>query len=550
MDAFDKYFQSFTNNLGNSKLRLEEEEVNSCWMDIFFNDQRSPEGIQKSLRTAEVIYKLASFHAVFFSASVFDRAWCLLELTIRRRAGKESLLCSFLDTLESKPRVYTDDHDFFGTMDCWDKVNDLPAIRARVLSIYGSSRAFNRAMHELCAQLRMTYPDGTRYEGKLLFGQRHGVGKLYLRNDAVKYEGAFKTGMYHGRGRLTVYDVRLEGTWKEGELETDGIVRFDDGRTCKRRDLPSDVYRMLCSYERLCIDTSAAVECMLGLGKDRVVTGGADRTLRVWNLGCGECVRVMEGHTHSVKCMTLIEKSRVASGSGDKSIKIWDITTGACMRTLNGHTFTVLALVTLDKTRLVSGSADRTIKVWDTAKELCVKTLLGHTDYVSIIAVLEREKIISGSGDKSLRIWDLGVGVCLKTLGYSNHVSTINLINSGVVLIGSGLRNVEKNCDDTRPRPATKPLMNDSLELWDLVNDRSIKAVKLPPGGVCGVATIDDSRIMTANLNGSISLWDLKSGLGNAMKNIKCHNDRVSCLVLLGDTVVSGSYDGQLKVMR
>ena len=549
VDAFDKYLKSFTSNLGKSKTRLDqEEEEDSCWIDILFNDQRTPEGIQKSLRIAEVIYKLARFHAVFYSASVFDRAWCLLELTIRRRAGKESLLCSYLDTSESKPREYVEAHDFFGTMDCWDKTNDLPAIKAKVVSIFGSSKAFNRAMHELCAHLRMTYPDGTRYEGKLMFGQRNGLGRLHLR-DAVKYEGFFKSDVYHGRGKLQVYDVVLEGTWREGELESDGVVRFSDGRSCRRRHVSPEVFRVLSSYERLSLDTGAGVECMLATQRNRVVTGGFDRTLRLWDLGSGECVRLMAGHTHSVRCLALTEKSRVASGSGDKTIKLWDLGTGACIKTLSGHTFTILTLLAIDKTRLISGSADKCIKVWDTASEACTRTLTGHADYVCCLAAYEKDKIISGSGDKTVKIWDLTSGACLSTLSCGGQVSAICLLAGNTSLVvGSGSVNVDRSLDDSRPRTAAALQRNEVLELWDLSSDKLTKSVRVLSGSASAPAQINDLKILAGNMEGSLTLWDLQSGL--ALKNVKCHNDRVSSLVVVGDTFITGSYDGRLKVWR
>ncbi len=58
--------------------------------------------------------------------------------------------------------------------------------------------------------------------------------------------------------------------------------------------------------------------------------------------------------------------SKIVSGSGDKTIKVWDVSTGACLRTLQGHTDYVFSVcVSPDGSKIVSGSGDKTIKVWD-----------------------------------------------------------------------------------------------------------------------------------------------------------------------------------------
>jgi WD40 repeat protein len=56
---------------------------------------------------------------------------------------------------------------------------------------------------------------------------------------------------------------------------------------------------------------------------------------------------------------------KIVSGSDDKTVKVWDLGTGACMRTLTGHTAEVHSVAASpDGDHPVSASADKTIMVW------------------------------------------------------------------------------------------------------------------------------------------------------------------------------------------
>ena len=63
--------------------------------------------------------------------------------------------------------------------------------------------------------------------------------------------------------------------------------------------------------------------CVVELGDGRVVSGAYDKSLRVWDVGTGECVQVLEGHTEQVKCVVELEDGRVVSGARDNSLRVW-----------------------------------------------------------------------------------------------------------------------------------------------------------------------------------------------------------------------------------
>ena len=74
-------------------------------------------------------------------------------------------------------------------------------------------------------------------------------------------------------------------------------------------------------------------------------------------------VLVLEGHTTYV-ISAFAKDNLIISGSVDKTIKIWDINSGECLKTLEGHTNVVMSVFAKDNL-IISGSYDKTIRIWD-----------------------------------------------------------------------------------------------------------------------------------------------------------------------------------------
>ena len=56
-----------------------------------------------------------------------------------------------------------------------------------------------------------------------------------------------------------------------------------------------------------------------------------------------------------------------SAGADAKTVRVWDVATGECVRTLKGHTSIVWDVRDLGGGRMASGSNDGTVRVWDVA---------------------------------------------------------------------------------------------------------------------------------------------------------------------------------------
>lgn len=65
-------------------------------------------------------------------------------------------------------------------------------------------------------------------------------------------------------------------------------------------------------------------------------------SFRLWDIECGTCLRILEGHEELVRCIRFDSK-RIVSGAYDGKIKVWDLqaaldiraqTNTLCLKTL------------------------------------------------------------------------------------------------------------------------------------------------------------------------------------------------------------------------
>ena len=180
---------------------------------------------------------------------------------------------------------------------------------------------------------------------------------------------------------------RSRGDMRPGD---NGYINVPEGETMKTLEGHTD-----------------GVICVIQLFDGRLVSGGIDTTLRIWDTISGSCLMTLEGHMNSVWCVIQLADGRLVSGSFDYTLRIWDTISGSCLMTLEGHINTVACLIQLTDGRLVSSSDDNTLKVWDTISGSCLMTLHGHTNIVCYVIQLTDGRLVSGSADDTIKVWNI-----------------------------------------------------------------------------------------------------------------------------------------------
>ncbi|KAF9032160.1 WD40 repeat-like protein [Hymenopellis radicata] len=97
-------------------------------------------------------------------------------------------------------------------------------------------------------------------------------------------------------------------------------------------------------------------------------------------------------HGSSVVTCLIFSHGRIISASDDHSIHVYCPVTGELLRSLDGHEGGVWALAAT-KDILVSGSTDRTVRIWDLSTGRCTHVFGGHTSTVRCLAIVKPEWI-------------------------------------------------------------------------------------------------------------------------------------------------------------
>ncbi|KAF9344906.1 hypothetical protein BGX26_003765 [Mortierella sp. AD094] len=150
----------------------------------------------------------------------------------------------------------------------------------------------------------------------------------------------------------------------------------------------------------------------------KVVSGGWDRTARVWNADTGECIHFLQGHTINVFSLAYSPSGKeIASASWDTTLRLWDVETGECIHILQDHSGHVSSVTySVNGGQIASASDDRTVRLWDVKTGTCIGNLRGHTSGVSSVAFSpDGDWIASGGQDNAIRLWDVETGDCIHT---------------------------------------------------------------------------------------------------------------------------------------
>ncbi|KAG9316583.1 WD40-repeat-containing domain protein [Chiua virens] len=98
-----------------------------------------------------------------------------------------------------------------------------------------------------------------------------------------------------------------------------------------------------------------------------ILSGGQDRTVRLWNPDTSTEIKSFEAHGYEVLSISVShDNAKFASSGGDRSVFVWDVATGVTTRRLAGHMGKVHAVeFNTDASVLASGSYDATVRLWD-----------------------------------------------------------------------------------------------------------------------------------------------------------------------------------------
>jgi WD40 repeat protein len=144
--------------------------------------------------------------------------------------------------------------------------------------------------------------------------------------------------------------------------------------------------------------------------EQKLVTGGADATLRLWDLELGIEQGVLRGHLTAVNALAQnVGGNQLFSGSDDGTIIYWNTESGVIEKQILGaHQSEVSALAVHPKGDLLaSADQDGILRFWNLPEFTLVREFQEHYERISILRFNDLgDRLLSGSEDGTVIVWD------------------------------------------------------------------------------------------------------------------------------------------------
>jgi WD40 repeat protein/serine/threonine protein kinase len=248
----------------------------------------------------------------------------------------------------------------------------------------------------------------------------------------------------------------------------------------------------------------------MAVSKDwrRLLTGGADGTVRCWDLGTGQQLHRLDNPGKaSVRCVALTDDGRyAASGHGTSPsaangnvVRVWDLQTGKEVRAFSGHTGPVHSVaITADGKTVVATDDSAVFRIWHVEGRPQMSSSAPANLTKMRVSLLADGRTIAFFGqDGSVHTCDLQSPTRTFPLPGHPRTSAVFLAKDGKrALVASG-----------------SALMKDgegySVQLLELPGRKELVKFAIPAASLSLSMSEDGRFALTGSNDGTVRLWDL-----------------------------------------
>ncbi|XP_055587932.1 autophagy-related protein 16-1 [Uranotaenia lowii] len=238
-----------------------------------------------------------------------------------------------------------------------------------------------------------------------------------------------------------------------------------------------------------------------------VATGGADRKVKLWDVGKGICEArgSLIGSNQAVNSLEFDSTgSLILAASNDFASRVWTMSDQRLRHTLTGHSGKVLAAKFLGSAFLVTGSHDRTLKIWDLKNRSCTETKFAGSSCNDLVTT-DSFSIISGHFDRKIRFWDTRTADCTANdVQLQGKITSLDLSKDGKFLLCC-VRDDTINLLDLRQNKIMRTFRNDNFKV-------SCDWARVAFSPSC-------QRVTAGSADGSVFIWNVNGPLETVLKD-------------------------------
>ena len=154
----------------------------------------------------------------------------------------------------------------------------------------------------------------------------------------------------------------------------------------------------------------------------KIVSGAADKFVKVHEVSTGKHIKSFEGHTHHVLDVSWkADGSQLVSAGADNAIKVWNVATGEQIRTITNYQKQVTSIRFVGLSgNCISCGGDKTVRFHTAANGSNFRSFSGGTDFMySADATRDQAVVVAGGEDGVIRVWNGSNGQVLQTFAPS-----------------------------------------------------------------------------------------------------------------------------------
>lgn len=143
-----------------------------------------------------------------------------------------------------------------------------------------------------------------------------------------------------------------------------------------------------------------------------LVSAGADRTLKVWDVSSGKLERTLAHHTDTVHCLAFRPQhagNYCASGGADQTVRVWQPAIGRMVRIVRNHDGAVFAVAWHPQgDRLFSAGGEGIVRIIAADSDSVLHSWQASDDWIYRLAVSpDGNQLVTGDWKGHVKVWNL-----------------------------------------------------------------------------------------------------------------------------------------------
>ena len=256
-----------------------------------------------------------------------------------------------------------------------------------------------------------------------------------------------------------------------------------------------------------------------------VLTGGADKIAKLWNVNTGAMDRPFPGATAAVRAVAVSKNSQVvAVGGADQTVRVYQFADAKELGAVKTAGEVRVLGFTPNSLALVGGTVGKTLEAWSTPftpGQPLPKDFLTPVQSFTTADLLndftiaaDNASIYSAGQDKAMHVWKLASPAPTRNFNYGANVDAVAFQPNSNILAAAG--------------------HDGKLRLFDLVKNAQAKDItahirdvnkQQQPQPIYSLTySPDGKQMLTSSYDNSLKLWDAASG--NLIKEFKAHKEK------------------------